>query len=86
MWGIRPEDVRLNSASPAPSTPQAVVDLVEGLGSDAYVSLKIGETLLLARTPADARPNEDERVGVHLNVNKLHLFDPESEASILKTG
>ena len=86
MWGIRPEDIRLNSAGPASGTPQAVVDLVEGLGSDAYVSLKIGETLLLARTPADARPNEDERVGVHLNVNKLHLFDPKSEASILKAS
>jgi multiple sugar transport system ATP-binding protein len=86
MWGIRPEDIRLNSASPASGTPQAVVDLVEGLGSDAYVSLKIGETLLLARTPADARPNEDERVGVHLNVNKLHLFDPKSEASILRAS
>lgn len=86
MWGIRPEDIRLNSASPTPGVPQALVDLVEGLGSDAYVSLKIGDTMLLARTPADARPDEDETVGVHLNLSKLHLFDPKSEARILKGG
>ncbi len=83
MCGIRPEDIRLTGADPASSHPQALVDLVEGLGSDAYVSLKIGETLLLARTPADARPDEDQMVGVQLNTNKLHLFDPVSEASML---
>ena len=82
LWGIRPEDVLLNSAGPAADCPQAIVDLVEGLGSDAYVSLKIGETILLARTAADARPQEDQTVGVHLNINKLHLFERESEASI----
>jgi multiple sugar transport system ATP-binding protein len=83
LWGIRPEDVLLNSAGPAADCPQALVDLVEGLGSDAYVSLKIAETILLARTAADARPKEDQTVGVHLNINKLHLFDRESEESIL---
>jgi multiple sugar transport system ATP-binding protein len=83
MCGIRPEDIRLNSPDPASSKSQAIVDLVEGLGSDAYVSLKIGDTILLARTPADARPEEDETVGVQLNLNKLHLFDASSEASLL---
>jgi len=83
MCGIRPEDIRLNSADPDASTPQALVDLVEGLGSDAYVSLRIGDSMLLARTPADARPTENESVTVHLNLNKLHLFDTQSELSIL---
>jgi multiple sugar transport system ATP-binding protein len=85
MCGIRPEDVRLNSPDPASGRSQAVVDLVEGLGSDAYVSLKIGDAMLLARTPADARPEENELVGVHLDMHKLHLFDPDSEASILNS-
>jgi multiple sugar transport system ATP-binding protein len=83
MWGIRPEDIRLNSVESASGSPRALVDLVEGLGSDAFVSLNIGGTMLLARTPADARPGENETVSVHLNLNKLHLFDPKSEASIL---
>jgi multiple sugar transport system ATP-binding protein len=83
MCGIRPEDIRLNSPDPASGHSQAVVDLVEGLGSDAYVSLKIGDAILLARTPADARPEENETVGVHLNLHKLHLFDPDSEATML---
>jgi multiple sugar transport system ATP-binding protein len=83
MCGIRPEDIRLNSADLDSGKPQALVDLVEGLGADAHVSLSLGEMMLLARTPADARPTENEQVTVDLNLNKLHLFDRQSEVSIL---
>jgi multiple sugar transport system ATP-binding protein len=84
MWGIRAEDVTLSSVKP--DTPQAVVDLVEGLGADAQVTLTLGKHILVMRTPSDLRPNENETVGLNLNLNKLHLFDPESEASILRQG
>jgi multiple sugar transport system ATP-binding protein len=84
VWGIRAEDITLSSASPV--GPQAMVDLVEGLGSDAYVTLTIGANILVVRTPSDARPNENETVGLNLNLNKLHLFDPESEETILRQG
>jgi multiple sugar transport system ATP-binding protein len=83
MWGIRPEDIRLASPDPAQDAPQALVDLVEGLGSDAHVSLKVSGESLIARTPGDARPREGETVSVRLNLAKLHLFDPESESSLL---
>jgi multiple sugar transport system ATP-binding protein len=83
MWGIRPEDISLDKAPAAPDCPQAVVDLVEGLGSDAYVSLRFSNTLLLARTSSDSRPAENETVTVHLNPNKIHLFDPHTEDSLL---
>lgn len=86
MCGIRPEDIRLGSAESDSSKPRALVDLVEGLGSDAYVSLSVGDTMLLARTPADAWPTENENVTLDLNLNKLHLFDFESELSILNYG
>jgi multiple sugar transport system ATP-binding protein len=83
MWGIRPEDIALRSADPSEGLPQAPVDLVEGLGSDAYVSLNVAGETLVARTPADERPAENATVGVQLNLNKLHLFDPKSEQTLL---
>jgi len=86
MCGIRPEDIRLGSAESDSRNPRALVDLVEGLGSDAYVSLSVGDTMLLARTPADARPTESENVTLDLNLKKLHLFDSKSELSILGIG
>ena len=84
LWGIRPEDIYLDHSQPTADSPSAMVDLVEGLGSDAYVSLRIGQTMLLARTPSDARPNEGESVTVHINPMKLHLFDPKSELSLIR--
>lgn len=86
ICGIRPEHVQLSSIGATPDTYQAIVDLVEGLGSDAYVSLNISGSTLLARTPADARPNENETVGFWLNLTKLQLFDPTTEANLLVNG
>jgi ABC-type sugar transport system ATPase subunit len=83
MWGIRPEDIRLDSSAPGPDSPQALVDLVEGLGSDAHVSLKIEDVMLVARTPGDDRPDEETNVTVHLDMNKLHLFDSVSEIGMI---
>ena len=62
---------------------RATVDLVEGLGSDAYVSLALSGDNIVARTPADARPAENETVGVQINANKLHLFDAKTEETLL---
>ena len=62
---------------------RATVDLVEGLGSDAYVSLTLGGDSLVVRTPADERPAENETVGVQINLNKLHLFDAKTEETLL---
>jgi multiple sugar transport system ATP-binding protein len=84
IWGIRAEDTSLCPAETG--CTQAVVDLVEGLGADALVTLTIGDGVLVMRTPSDSRPNENETVGLSLNLNKLHLFDPRSEATILRQG
>lgn len=83
-WGIRAEDIRLGAPDHADGAPPLVVDLVEGLGSDAYVSLQSDGDTIVARTSSDARPKENETVSLHLNLNKLHLFDPASEESLLK--
>ena len=86
MWGIRAEDIRLGPAPAAGGDGldmRATVDLVEGLGSDAYVSLALSGDNIVARTPADARPAENETVGVQINPNKLHLFDAKTEETFL---
>jgi hypothetical protein len=57
---------------------------VEGLGADALVTLTNGDNVMIMRTPSDARPNENETVGLTLNLHKLHLFDPTSRATILR--
>lgn len=83
-WGIRPEDIVLASPDRSDGAPTLLVDLVEGLGSDAYVSLKVDAETIVVRTPSDARPKEDDTVSMYINLNKLHLFDPGSEVSLLR--
>ena len=86
MWGIRAEDIRLGPAPADGSGMRATVDLVEGLGSDAYVSLALSGDNIVACTPADVRPAENETVGVQINANKLHLFDAKTEESPAKAS
>ena len=88
IWGVRAEDVHLGPAAavgaglPDDAGLRGAVDLVEGLGSDAHVSLTLGGDSLVVRTPADERPAEGENVGVFINVNKLHLFDAKTEETL----
>ena len=83
MWGIRPRTSSYAARTRPVVCLRRPVDLVEGLGSDAYVSLNVAGETLVARTPADERPAENTTVGVQLNLNKLHLFDPKSEQTLL---
>jgi multiple sugar transport system ATP-binding protein len=80
-WGIRAEDVTIVPADNAPV--RATVDLVEGLGSDAYVSATVDGDTVVVRTPPDTRPRDGEQVGLRINWQKAHLFDPGTEETLL---
>jgi multiple sugar transport system ATP-binding protein len=83
IWGVRAEDVRLGSPDAAGEVGlPGSVDLVEGLGADAHVSLTLGRDNLVVRTPADERPAEGENARVLINLNKIHLFDAETEQTL----
>ncbi len=79
VCGIRPEDVGL-ALTPSPDTGghrnhlRAVVDLIEMVGADSYVSLTLNDTLLQARVPADLGCHEGQTVWVEFNPRKLHFF------------
>jgi sn-glycerol 3-phosphate transport system ATP-binding protein/multiple sugar transport system ATP-binding protein len=67
VLGVRPEHVRLE-ADGIPSR----VDLVEVAGSDAFVFL---DRDLVARVPADRRPEEGAEAHVAFDRAAVHLFD-----------
>jgi ABC-type sugar transport system ATPase subunit len=70
---FRPEHVRF----PADGAP-ALVRVVESAGSEAFAHLEIGGQRLVARVPADARPQPGETVGVDVAARDVHVFDAES--------
>jgi multiple sugar transport system ATP-binding protein len=77
--GIRAEDIAVSALNGAPAGGvRGMVDLMEPLGSDVYVSMAMGQEMLLARTAPDAPLVESEPAQVTLNLARVHFFDPQS--------
>ncbi len=68
--GIRPEHVRVG----AEGRPAEVI-LVEPVGSEAYVHVRAGEHVLIARVSAELRPAVGDAVHVDLPRQHVLLFD-----------
>ena len=84
--GIRPEDIDDDEAAlsaNAASTISVTVDVREMMGSEVYLYLKFGEETFTARVAPTTGSVAGARIKVALNMNKMHLFDVESDAAIL---
>ncbi len=71
ILGVRPEDLRLS----ADGVLRAAVRVIEPIGSELYLHLTTADgAQVIARAPADARVEVDERVGLAISPTKLHVF------------
>ncbi len=89
ILGIRPE--HLNLSLPATKNLPVQVDLVENLGNDSFLSVKIAEpdsqpksisNYLQVRIPPERCVQVGEQLWLSLNPEKIHFFDPETELAI----
>jgi len=71
--GIRPEHVALCEAGDGMG--DAVVRMVEPLGSDTLVHLDAGGARIVAKVPGIPALGPGARVGVQVDLTNLHLFD-----------
>ncbi|WP_255169869.1 ABC transporter ATP-binding protein [Natrononativus amylolyticus] len=78
--GIRPEDVY--PAEAGDDGIEAVVEVVEPVGSDNYLYLDIADDFI-ARVDADVEPATDERIAITFAESKLRLFDHATGDSLL---
>jgi len=79
ILGVRPEHLAIVPAGDL----QATVYVVEPLGREDMVILKVDDTRLRALVPAPFRTELGQTVGVRLERSKLHLFDPQTEQALL---
>jgi multiple sugar transport system ATP-binding protein len=79
ILGIRPEDVTL-----AEDGNLASVDLIEPTGAELHVNLDISGTKLTAVFHERMSLKEGQQVRVAIPTDRVHLFDPTSEALILE--
>ncbi|WP_311886946.1 MULTISPECIES: sn-glycerol-3-phosphate ABC transporter ATP-binding protein UgpC [unclassified Pseudomonas] len=76
--GVRPEHLSLKAA---PGTAGVVVTGVEYLGSETYVHLDTGQDEpLICRCEVNAGWQAGDRVELHLDIDKIHLFDTDGTA------
>jgi ABC-type sugar transport system ATPase subunit len=81
LLGFRPEDGALGPAEGALATGD--VTLVEPLGSETLVHLKLGSgETVVTRVRGARAPGIDERLGVHVPDERLHRFDAATGARV----
>ena len=82
IFGIRPENIS-SELKEGSSTPISLtVDIAEPMGSESIVYMKVGKGNLIARIPGEHVYHLGEQVTVQLDLDKITLFDPETEQVI----
>jgi multiple sugar transport system ATP-binding protein len=60
----------------------ATVDMMEMLGAEVYLTLDCANMKLTAKVPSHTKAKLDSQIRIGLEVNRLHLFDKETELTI----
>lgn len=81
--GIRPEHVAIGAIAGEPNRLEAICEVVERMGSETLLHLRLGSLELLARVGGEQEIEEDARVTVAIPVERLFVFDAATEENIL---
>ncbi len=84
--GFRPEHLDLGTAGDGAATFPAKADVVEYLGNEELLHVTVGGADIVAIVSAEHRVRPGDDLTLHLPLDKLHLFDPSSGASLPSAG
>lgn len=84
LAGIRPEDLHENPQQTARQGHSIVapVEVVEPMGAETNLYLKVGEASVIARVAPHVQPPVGEDHILDVNLERLHFFDAETERAI----
>jgi multiple sugar transport system ATP-binding protein len=81
--GVRPEDLRVaGDADPVEMSLDAVVEVVERLGSEILLDVAVGGATMVASVEPTVAARVHEKLRLAVNPNRLHFFDRTSETAI----
>ena len=86
VFGIRPEDVEdadLATDVIESSVMTATVDVTEPMGAEVYAYFSTGRHTFIARLDPTTKATDGKDHKVMLNMAKIHLFDKDTEATIV---
>jgi multiple sugar transport system ATP-binding protein len=85
-FGIRPEDIQdLGFAKEECKkySTRAMVEVSEPMGSEVLLHIKIGESTLSARVDPHTEARIGQEIALAFNMNKMHIFDRETEKNLI---
>jgi multiple sugar transport system ATP-binding protein len=81
--GVRPEDIREAAGDESKQyRMDAVVEVVEPLGNEILLDVRVGRHPLVARVPPTSRVRIHEQIPLALNPERMHFFDVQTEQAI----
>ena len=82
IFGIRPEHLSDQVSDPDHVPITATIEISEPMGSESIVYFKAATGSLIARVPGEHIYHPGEQLTVQLNMEKVHLFDAQTEQVI----
>jgi multiple sugar transport system ATP-binding protein len=82
IFGIRPEHLSDQVSDPDHVPVTATIEISEPMGSESIVYFKAATGNLIARVPGEHLYHPGEKLTVQLNMDKVHLFDGQTESAI----
>ena len=86
VFGIRPENVHdepVYLETYKDSTLKAEVTVTEAMGAETFLYLKIEDNDFIARVNPRTKAKHDETITVAFELEKMHIFDKETEVTII---
>ena len=86
VFGIRPEHVICGPKqpdSPAAGALQAVIELVQPMGSETYLHLAGHAGSIVARVPANHPASPGQAISLGFDLRQAHCFDPASGTALV---
>ena len=86
LIGFRPEHLDVANGSGDVMKIPARVDVVEYLGNEELIHAQAEDHEIVALIPSERKVKPGEQVELGVPLDKLHVFDPETEQSLIKGG
>jgi multiple sugar transport system ATP-binding protein len=81
--GVRPEDLTVaGDADLDRPCFDAVIEVVEQLGSEILLDMKVGDSMMVASVEPTVPVKVRDKLRVAIRPSKLHMFDSKTEAAI----
>ena len=83
IFGIRPEDLPEAACALPGETIEAVVEVMEPLGCDVFLEVKVGEMSLTARAEPTTQAKPHMAICLHPSPENMRFFDIETEKALI---